>query len=476
MTSHKHEILDLENFARSLQHLIGEGSNVGRNPRGSDILSILVALSGGPDSVALLHLMHGLAEKEGFRIAAAHLNYGLRGAESDGDEQFCIDLSRKLGVKLYRKKVPQESKGSVNIQDWAREMRFKFFDQICAKHSFDFVALGHNSDDNVETILMNLFRGAGTFGLSGMAARAGKFIRPLLNFSRADILTYIGSNNFNYRTDSSNLKSKYTRNRVRLALLPQAESIFGLGSRGNILRAAEIHAEQQKFLRERAEKVFASTSSTTPFGKIVFDLKRLRRYHSAERRLVMALAYERLTGSLRGFEYAASGRALSLLNAGKARSDFLAHLFCEVGGGKLYVYKKVKAPAVIALKVPGTNDLEPFGITLRATVLEVKKVRKAQIGRGGDSIYLDSDKIPASLRVRTPRAGDRFQPLGLEGTKKLSDFFVDRKIDRPLREETPLVISGPKIVWVVGQQIDDSFKITDATRNVLNMEVSVRSR
>jgi tRNA(Ile)-lysidine synthase len=471
MSIPKHNTLNPENFASSLQHLIGERKSANRRS-----YSILVALSGGPDSVALLHLLHKLAGQEGFRIAAAHLNYGLRGAESDGDEQFCIELCRKLGIKLYRRKVSLNRKRSVNVQDWARAIRFKFFDHLCLTHSFDFVALGHNSDDNVETILMNLFRGAGTSGISGMTGRSGTLIRPLLEFTREDILNFLGKNKLDYRTDSSNLESKYTRNRVRLELLPEVDTIFGTQSRDNVLRAAQIHAEQQDYLREQAQKALARVSSTTPFGKIVFDLKRLRRYHSAIRRLLMALTYERLTGSLRGFEYAASSRALSLLDAEKARLDFLAHLFCEVGGGKLYVYKRVKAPAEIPLKMPGVNDLEPFGIMLRATVLEVSKVRKAQIRKGGESVFLDRDRIPGKLRVRAPRAGDRFQPLGLAGTKKLSDFFVDRKIDRPLREERPLVVSGRKIVWVVGYQIDDACRVTDLTRNVLNLEVSARSR
>lgn len=469
MTGRKQTVLNGETFRIAVAKLVARGGSDGMvSLKGC---SLLVALSGGPDSVALLQLLHGLAEQEGFTVASAHLNYKLRGAESDADEQFCIELCQRLGVKLHRKSASLAGQKKINVQDKARELRYRYFDQLCQRHGYTHVAIGHNLDDNTETVLMNLFRGAGALGLSGMASCAGAIIRPLLSFSREQIIEYLGRNNLEYRVDSSNLKTAYTRNRVRLEVLPGVREIFGENVGRNISRAAGILSEQQEYLREQAERAFHKLMSATPFGKIVLDIEGLSKYHDAVRRLILALAYEQLSGSLRGFTLAATSRALEAVSGKRARVDFLSGLFCEAVGGKLYVYKRVRRPEVLTVEAPGTTQLTPYGVLLRSSFPGIGQARPAWVRGGSRRVHLNYEAMKGDLTVRTMRPGDRFQPLGMTGSKKLSDFFVDRKVDRPLREEVPLLLTGNKIAWVIGYEIADPFKLKEDTHKVLRLEV-----
>ncbi|MFH2057029.1 MAG: tRNA lysidine(34) synthetase TilS [bacterium] len=433
--------------------------------------SVLIALSGGPDSVALLHLMVELAKEQGFKPYAAHVNYKLRGAESDAEEKFCCELCRNLRIRLFVKRRSLKNLRSGNLQEKAREVRYQFFEQLCEKHDIDLVATGHNADDNAETILFNLARGAGTFGLGGIAERTGRVIRPLLRFTRQQILEYLRHNGLTHCTDSSNLTEKYKRNQIRQRLLPEFESIFGSASVENVGRSGRLLAEQADFLRGEAEQCFARVAGLTRAGKIVIAWQGLMRYHTLLRRLTLAVAYERLTGSLRGFELAATDRLLALGAKGQGRADFIDGLVSEVVADRLYIYRPRGLGLSRKLALPGVVEIDRLSCRISAGLITTQSVSRRELGRGGNVANLDPGQVKAPLVVRLPRAGDRFRPLGMTGSKKLSDFFVDRKIDRPLRDELLIVEDAEKIIWVAGVEISDEVKVTARTKRILRLEL-----
>ncbi len=446
-----------------------------RMPRTSSDITVksrvLIALSGGPDSVALLHMLHERAQKNGGKVYAAHVNYRLRGAESDRDEEFCRELCRHLKVRLFvRRLKPGEIKKG-NVQAQARKIRYRFFDEICARHAIEQVATGHNKSDNAETFLMNLGRGAGTFGL-GRMRQPGNVIRPLLDWTREEIEAYLKKHRLQYRLDASNLADKYLRNRVRKRLLPALAEVLGEKSLDAIDRSGRILAEQEGFLRQVGEEIVRADVRRSAFGKFILDLTRLRAYHPLIRRIVLALLYEKLTGSLADFDFEASERFLGLVESGKGAVDLKRGIMAEAAGKSIYIFLPSGKVRPVIVKSEATTRLRAFGLKLKVTKISPRRLSRSELACGDNRrVYVDAASLRGKLRVRTAVAGDRFRPLGMKGEKKLSDFFIDRKVDRPLREETPILEAGDTIVWVIGHALGDGVKITDRTRSVLKLEV-----
>jgi tRNA(Ile)-lysidine synthase len=465
--------LDGTVFANILSTLTGTPNSHSKTAD-KRLAGILVAISGGPDSVALLHLVHTTGKDMGFKVVAAHVNYGLRDEESREDERFCRNLCKQLGVKLHVKKASLLTrKSGTNLQAEARKIRYDFFNVICAKQRITWIATGHNKTDNIETILMNLCRGAGTFGLSGIEPVSGNIIRPLLDFTREEIIAYLRLSHLPYRIDHSNVESKYTRNKVRQQLLPAVVRIFGEKAIGSIARAGQILAQQEHYLRDQIDGLFERDAVVTPFGKIALDLKRFRRYDDFLKQLLIANCFARLTGSLQDFDLAAAERVIKQVQSATVKADLTSGLIAEIAGGRLYIYRTAKAKPSYTVRRRGSTCLQEYGMEI--SIAEAPKVRltgkELRLGKNL-RVYVDADKLRGKLSVRSAKVGDHFTPLGMKGSKKLADFFNDRKIDRPLREEKPLLLCGAKIVWIIGHEIADSVKISARTKKALKLEVT----
>lgn len=442
--------------------------------------TILVGLSGGPDSVALLRLLLGESAAASLSLTAAHVNYGLRGKDSQEDEQFCRELCDELGVQLDVLPVEMDSRRG-NLQQEARDIRLDYFHEVCRERRCDYIALGHNRDDNVETIVMNLARGSGTFGLGGMNRVGGRIIRPLLDCSREEINDYLRSNDFEFRVDKTNLGGKYLRNRVRNELLPLMRRVFDDSVDRSIHRAGAIFIEHESFLRELGDAKLDNISSRTAFGKIVLDLTHFRQYHPLIKRVLIALCFERVSGSLTGLDYAAVERVLTAIERGAGKADLKYDVVAEVIGDRLYFFGSCPEVQSVDVEVPGDTSLTVHGLTLTSEILTGTKPSKQELVQGESSrVYLDADRLPTELMVRSWRRGDRFTPLGMNGSKTLADFFTDRKIDRPLREEIPILVGRGSdedgIIWVIGHEIADSYKLREETKRIVKLEVKSNQR
>jgi tRNA(Ile)-lysidine synthase len=268
------------------------------------------------------------------------------------------------------------------------------------------------------------------------------------------------------------LEGKYTRNKVRQQLLPVVVKIFGDRAIGSIARAGQILAQQEHYLRGQIARVLDRDAVVTPFGKIALDLNRFRRYDDFLKQLLIADCFERLTGSLQNFDLAAAQRVIKQVRSATVKVDLTSGLIAEIAGERLYIYRTAKDKPSYTVRRKGSTCLQRYGMEISVEETSTSELtgRKLRFGKNL-KVYVDATKMQGKLTVRSPKVGDRFSPLGMSGSKKLSDFFIDRKIDRPLREENPLLLCGDKIVWIIGHEIADSVKITSRTKTALKLEV-----
>jgi tRNA(Ile)-lysidine synthase len=455
-----------------VRRTIHQHTLVGDNAR------VLVALSGGPDSVALLYLLLELQEAGELTVAGvAHFNHQLRGVDADQDESFCRAMAGSLGLPIEVARadvraVAREARRSV--EDVARELRYAFFDDAVLRAGAEAVAVGHSRDDQAETFLLRLMRGAGARGLAAILPRAGRVIRPLLEISRAELRRYAANRQLPFRTDATNDDLSIPRNRVRHELIPYLEREFSPGIRAVLAREAAIARGDEDRLQDEAIDLARSIVLTTTGGKTELDAAALRSLHPAlAARVVRAALARQAPGRFIGFEHVDRVLACAL---GTHRDAI------DLPG-----QRAIRRDGVIVLGPPRQRRREdrrensfryslsiPGEVTIDKLGWSVSAERLGSPGTAGvgparaPEVMVAADPLKLPLAIRSRRAGDRFSPLGLGHRKKLQDFLVDRKIPREMRDSLPLVVDGQdRIVWVVGESVAEDFRVTELSRGVI---------
>jgi len=442
---------------------------------------VVVALSGGADSVALLHALREVAEGEGFRVAgAAHLNHRLRGADADADETFCRELasSLELPIDVERADVAQAAAAArVSIEQAAHLARHEFFDRAAARLNATAVAVAHTKDDQAETFLLRLLRGAGPRGLGGMHPRSGIVVRPFIESSRDDVRAFLRERHIDFREDASNEDLGIPRNRIRHELLPLLDERFAPGIVDVLDRAAAIARDDAEFLDGAASAAAERLVQRTPQG-VELDAAALVREPPAIARRVIRLAQQSLAGErFVGFD-AVEAVLRFAVSKSTGQLDLPGHRVNRRGGTLVLTTSRGREkPAPIPefnypLEVPGQVMVPEAACAISAATSEVPSGRSAadiwRLPGPSDEAVVAAGRLAPPLSVRNRRPGDRFRPLGLHGRKKLQDLFVDKKIDRSEREITPVVVdSAGRIVWVAGHALAEEFRVTDATRDVV---------
>ena len=409
----------------------------------------IVALSGGADSVALLRILRDL----GYRIEAAHCNFRLRGEESDRDELFVKNLCEKHGIQLHLihfETVEYANLHQVSIEMAARELRYGYFRQLRDDIGAETVCVAHHRDDAVETLLMNLLRGSGIHGLTGIRSRNDYIVRPLLGVSRQEIEHYLNSIGQDYVTDSTNLQPDVLRNKVRLQLLPLLEQL-NPGAAANIARSAYYLSEAEKVYN--AEIARSPLRATVPFST-------LKAFPSP-----LCILHEWL--SPLGFNRTQIEQILSSLDSGSGR-EFSSATHTLVIDRSGIVVEPVCAPIKpLVIPEPGTYRID-----------ETAKIRIEQVGveegisRDSAVATLDAATIRFPLTLRTVEAGDSFQPFGMEGHKLVSDYLTDYKQNLlAKRRQRVLVDATGAILWLVGLRTDHRYRVTPSTRMILRVSV-----
>lgn len=418
----------------------------------------LVALSGGADSVCLLRLLLRL----GCRVEAAHCNFHLRGAESDRDERFVRDLCAAQGVKLHVISFDTRTEAArtgESIEMAARRLRYEWFGRLREERSAVCIAVAHHKEDSAETLLLNLLRGSGLRGLCGIRPRNGFVVRPLLCLSRADIELYLQTLGQDYVTDTTNLQADCRRNEVRLRLLPLMASI-NPSVCDTLAATAERLAQAEAVYRAAIE---AARPAVFDGRRILFS--ELFRFPSPE-----ALFHELLAPY--GFTAA---QEEALLRAGQPGARVASERWELLRDRDAFLLLPREEEAVslwVDCARPGSLSMQPFGLGQRLEWDCFPLTEGFVIPRTGDVFCADADAFRSSrLLLRVPRAGDRFQPFGMKGSKLVSDFLTDRKLDRRRKALQPLLLDGDRIAWVVGLRPARPFCLTAATRRVLRFRL-----
>ncbi len=443
---------------------------------------VVVALSGGADSVALLFALREIAEAERFQVAgAAHLNHQLRGAEADADAEFCRDLAARLDVPIDIERVDVAHlarETGTSIEHAAHMARHAFFDRARARLGATAVAVAHTKDDQAETFLLRLLRGAGPRGLSGIHPRAGIVVRPFIDTSRSDVRDFLRAAGITFREDASNADRSIPRNRIRHELLPLLDADFSPGIVDVLDREAAIAREDADYLEAAARAAAARLISHTTRG-VELDAAALAAEPPAIARRVIRLAQQMAAGPDRfiGFD---AGEAVRRYAVSKSTGqlDLPGHRVNRRGSSLVLTGSRGREKPIPAadflyqLAVPGQVAVPEAACAISADSRPVPLGRSAgevwHLAGRGDEAVIEARRLAAPLAVRNRRPGDAFRPLGLNGRKTLQDFFVDAKIDRFEREITPVIVdSAGQIVWIAGLALAEEFRVTAATKDVV---------
>ncbi len=445
---------------------------------------VLVCVSGGADSVALLYLLCLLKDEFSLKLHIAHLNHMIRAKDAEKDAEFVRNLAQRLKLPIISRRMDVPSfvkKNRLSSEEGARILRHRFFSASAAKIKADKVAIAHTADDQAETVLMRIIRGTGLEGLGGMQPvveqNGMKIIRPLIEVWKKEIENYLKQNNLRFRLDLSNKDKAYFRNKIRLALIPYLTRNYNSRIKEILLRLGDGAREDYACLEKKAEKVFEKlVEAKKDKFEIEFSIKRLKKYPLAIQRIVMRLAIEKIKGDLRRISFQNLGDLNGLI---QSSGNLFLHLADKIKVRKEYdkliFYKPRRQKRIkgfkYKLKTPGVTTISESGLKITTADYADKISVVAKTAK--EVAYFDYDKIKFPLFARNRLPGDRVRPLGMKGKKKLKDIFIDQKIPLLQRDFTPLIVSADKkIIWVVGVKNSDEFKLTPATKRILKITLS----
>jgi tRNA(Ile)-lysidine synthase len=441
---------------------------------------LIVGVSGGVDSMVLLHLLNACRETFDLSLVVAHINHGFRPEESERE----ADLVQRESARLRLPFEPTQfnvrdfqKQGGLSPQDAARRVRFHFFYDLLHKHRAQKIALGQNADDQVETVLLRLIRGAGVRGLKGiLPVREGRVIRPLLEVWREEIDSFALRKKIPFLCDSSNLKNDYLRNRIRHSLIPFIEGEYQPNFKETLLRTSNILREEDDFLEKGAEEAYQKVVHEAKEA-LAFNFSEYQSLHRAIQWRVIRKILEKRFGCGMTLE---DGRGTEVRKIHQRLHQGSPSFLLELPYG-FWVEKRYDVvlfgkrewkpcpPFEVELTSPGHTLLGEIG---KEVVIEETDRDPLGDDRGSpDTALMDYEKLRFPLKMRNFRPGDRFCPLGVQGSQKLKDFFIDHKVPKFERPSIPLLVSEERIVWIVGYRIDERVKITERTRKILKVKV-----
>ncbi len=434
---------------------------------------VITGLSGGPDSVCLMHVLHNLKGRLKIDLIPVYINHGLRPEEIPHEIDFCRRFSESLGYELIVREIDVlgyvKTTGK-NKQEAARFLRYNALQEVLLEKKAQAIAVGHNADDQAETIIIRLLRGTGPQGLQGIPPVRGNIIRPLIEIERKEIEDYLFKNNLHFVTDSSNLRSEYLRNWVRLKVMPILKEknpsiVQSLG------RLAEIFSEEERLYEIEVTKALMRSMARKTDSMIELFLKPLEAIDKRILRRLLRRAVDEVF-SLRGLSFIHIEEMIELIKQGSPGDR--VYIKGNIRAIKGYSLFTITSEPPLRLKdyvlpVPGSINIEEKGYKLIAICMDS---RPEDLGDGKKKIVIDRDKIASqNLLVRSWKPGDFFYPFGFGKRKKLQDFFTDLKVPRDERYSIPVVEEGGSIVWVTGFRMDDRYKVEKDTKRFLILRI-----
>jgi tRNA(Ile)-lysidine synthase len=443
---------------------------------------VLVAVSGGPDSVCLLRVLQTLAKKLDLTLQVAHLDHMFRGKESADEAQFVADLAKKLGIPatLAQIDVPAFCRErGLSAQEGAREVRYGFLRRVADETGSSRIAVGHTAEDQAETFMMRLLRGAGTSGLSAIPPVRDNIIRPLIDVTRKEVLEYLKKSEINYVTDPSNTKPVYTRNRVRLELMPVLKRfnpriVETLAAEANLLRDEDVAIERH--CAALAESILVREENDLLIKRTEFNIlppafkrRLLKKASDLAGVRSSGLSRDQIDEAVSFMAAARTGRTMDLPSGLTIGREYDSFYMRPASGANTFC---------LQLSIPGLTTIPELGLAIETGVRDRAQGNEKgpEDTPGSDNFVwqalFDYDKMGSLLTLRSRQKGDRFYPAGMGGkSKKIQDYFVDQKVPRRKRDTIPLLCSGQDILWVVGLRTDERFLPGPNTKRVLVVRV-----
>ena len=443
---------------------------------------ILVALSGGPDSVCLLNILFELKEELNIDIAAAHLNHLLRGEDAFKDEEYVINICNKMGIKCFVKRVDiniyaKEHKLSSEMA--GRNVRYDFFDEIVKKEGFNKIATAHNANDQAETILFRLMRGTGLEGLGGIkASRDNKIIRPILCLSREEVEKYIELKNLNPRIDKTNFEKIYNRNKIRLDILPYMKENFNEDIIQTLNRMSLLLQKDNEFLENLSLNLY--NKYCIEYDDYFIIKKEIFKEEEPIVNRVLRHAITRYSKSNYDFEMKHIYKIsyLAKKNSGKV-VDLPNGIYAENIYGDIYIKNKIKKydinnkkeKIILSKDNINKNTIEFYKFSIEFSVMSNYESNDISLNQNNLIQYFDFDKINDNISIRNRNDGDKIIPLGMSGSKKIKDIFIDMKIPKEERDNIPILCFDEKIAWIIGIRTSEEYKLTNKSKNILKVVI-----
>lgn len=437
---------------------------------------IVVGLSGGPDSICLLYLLNSIRDEFKIDIVAVHINHMLRAEEADADELYCKDVCEQLGIEFFSRKIninEYSMKNGISSETAGREVRYRYFDEVMKSKGFNKIATAHNANDQAETILMRLMRGTGIEGLCGIPVkRDNVYIRPILFMKREEVEEYCRVNNLMPRIDKSNLERVYSRNKVRLDILPYMKENFNSDVIEAINRMSELLRIDNNFIDNEVNKYYEEFC--TRENNIIVISKDVFKFHKAILYRVIRRAIKDVAGNNYNVELKNIEDVITLSEIGTGKIIYLPNDIIAVnvyGDIKIkingYEIKKEDSEKII-LKEEVVHKVIEFNDYIFEFEL-IENIEKNYYNKNSSTKYFDFDKINGNIVIRYRKNGDKIIPLGLRGTKKVKDVFINLKIPKEKRDFIPIIQFGEDIGWIIDVAISEKFKVTKETNKILKI-------
>lgn len=428
---------------------------------------ILVALSGGPDSVFLLYFLKKYQKKFRVELGAFHLNHSLR-KSADKEQKFCGELCEKLSIPFYSEKVDVKSfakKNKISVEEAGRILRYKFLIESAQKNKFNLIATAHNADDNAETVLLNLVKGTGIKGIAGIPVRRENIIRPVLCLRKKEIVTYLEKSKIKFVTDKSNLSLKYERNFLRLKVIPIIEKKLNPQFVNSVLTTSvnlqNFNKYLEKLIVKLERKYIEENNNDIRIKNILFE---------KEEELIQSEIIRKVLSEK--FDFSAEQKdvvkILSLRNKQVGKTELLSKKIKAIKerDSVLIFIERNLSEIPIHIKVGEAKKINSNIITIsKVNFDEVKLTTDKNIE------YVDGDLTGNSFKLRKWKDGDRFYPIGMEGTKKVSDYLNDIKIEAKEKRNQYVLLSKNKIIWILGKRLDERFKLKPQTKTIYKLEL-----
>lgn len=437
---------------------------------------VIIAHSGGPDSTALLIILAEIARAMDLTLIIAHFNHGLRGRASDADERFSRNLAKKMGLSFSTGKMNGKStKKGVSPEDFYRRQRYDFLEKVAKDYHAQKIAVGHNMNDQAETVLLNILRGSGLEGLKGfLPKRDGRIIRPLMEISRQEIILFLKERGIAYRKDKTNENDVYVRNRVRSELIPYLTENYNPQMEANLAQMAEILRNEDEFIRQHLAKALQSPAVIKNKNQVSLNIHRVKKMLPAMRWRLFKTILEDLSPEHNGISFAhimsledlteknTSGRKVVLPMKIEARREY-DHLIVEKKinpeKAKSYHYKVL---------IPGTIYVKERNVMVKTHLM---KKRGIDFGCK-DIVYLNMDKVHLPITIRNRREGDWIQPLGMAGRQTIKKYFIDHKVLPSRRDQKMLFVDDLSVIYIEDGHLSNRVKITPKTKNILKLQIN----